>query len=61
VIPVLVQPCAWDEIPWLRELQIRPWNAVPLGARRHTGSEDELAKIVREILAFARTAPVLIP
>jgi hypothetical protein len=58
VIPVLVQPCAWDEIPWLRELQIRPWNAVPLAARRHTGSEAELAKIVREILAFARTAPV---
>jgi hypothetical protein len=40
---------------------MRPWNAVPLAARRHTGSEDELAKIVREILVFARTALVALP
>ena len=34
VIPVLVQPCLWKEIPWLKGLQIRPWNAVSLAAMR---------------------------
>jgi hypothetical protein len=60
VIPLLVQPCAWDEIPWLREIEVRPRNAVPLAARRHAGQQAELANVVREILAFVRILPVQI-
>jgi TIR domain len=58
ILPVLVQDVAWDWIPWLRELQIRPWNAIPLAGRKRTGREKELAKIVREILAMAGAVPV---
>jgi TIR domain len=57
ILPVLVQDVAWDWIPWLRDLQMRPWNVTPLAARNRTGRERELAKIVREILAMAGTVP----
>jgi TIR domain len=57
VVPVLVQHCPWQDIPWLAELQMRPWNAVPLAGRSRHGSEAELAKIAREILAIARACP----
>ncbi|HEY2291529.1 MAG TPA: toll/interleukin-1 receptor domain-containing protein [Thermoanaerobaculia bacterium] len=60
VIPLLVQPCAWDEIPWLRDIEVRPRNAVPLAVRRHAGQQAELANVVREILAFVRILPVQI-
>jgi DNA gyrase inhibitor GyrI len=40
----------------LRDLQIRPWKAAPLAAKRHAGQEAELANVVREILAFVRIA-----
>lgn len=59
ILPVLVQEVAWDWIPWLREMQMRPWNAIPLAARNHTGREKELAQVVREILAMAGAVPVL--
>lgn len=58
ILPLLVQDVAWDWIPWLKEMQMRPWNAIPLAARNHTGKEKELAKVVREILAMAGAAPV---
>jgi len=57
IVPILVQDCAWQEIPWLAELQMRPSDAVPLAARRRHGSEAELAKIAREILALSRMTP----
>jgi hypothetical protein len=59
IIPLLVQYVAWDHIPWLNEMQIRPWDAIPLAARNHTGREKELAKVVREILAMIEAVPVL--
>jgi hypothetical protein len=58
IFPILVHDAAWDWIPWLRELQMRPWNATPLAARNHTGREKELANVVREILAMTVTVPV---
>jgi len=61
VIPVLVQHCLWSEIPWLKDLQIRPWNAVPLAAMRPVEREEELVKIVLEILSFTRAATVSTP
>ena len=34
VVPVLVRDCTWEEVPWLTELQVRPWDAVPLAAHQ---------------------------
>ena len=57
IIPILVEDCPWQDVPWLAELQMRPLDAVPLAARRRHAREAELAKITREILATARMCP----
>jgi len=56
VVPVLVQPCPWQDVPWLSQLQMRPYNATPLATRRRPAGEVELARIAREILELARKA-----
>ena len=58
VVPVLVEPCLWNQIPWLKDLQIRPWNAISLAAMPPTEQKQELVKIALEILSLTRSAPV---
>lgn len=57
VVPLLVEDCPWQDVNWLAELQMRPWDAVPLAAKRRAIRETELAKVAREILAIARSCP----
>jgi len=54
ILPVLVRPCLWPSVPWLAELQIRPWNGVALAARRGHRLDTELAAIAEEVLELAR-------
>ena len=58
VVPVLVEHCLWNQIPWLKELQIRPWNAVPLADMSPIEQKRELVKIAVEILSLTRSASV---
>ena len=53
VVPVLLKPCAWDQIPWLAEMQIRPTGAKPLSASKVPQREAALAEIAKEILRLA--------
>ena len=54
VLPVLVRPCYWESVAWLAELQMRPWNAVSLSARRGARLDTELALIVEEAMELMR-------
>jgi hypothetical protein len=47
IFPFIVRPCLWDEIAWLKSLQVRPQGAKPLS----TLKEDEVETVVT---AFAR-------
>src|SRR5262245_24843302 len=49
IFPILVRPCAWEYVPWLAKMQIRPKHGVPLSAGNEHQIEENLAAIVREI------------
>ena len=49
LIPVLVSDCAWQAVPWLRDLQIRPKDGKPIAEFRKAQRQHELANIAREI------------
>jgi Bacterial Death-like domain 3/TIR domain len=56
VVPILVTPCAWEEVPWLARMQLRPREARPLSAGNEHQIETELTAIAKEIAALIRRA-----
>ncbi|HEY4594694.1 MAG TPA: toll/interleukin-1 receptor domain-containing protein, partial [Thermoanaerobaculia bacterium] len=50
VIPLLVHPCLWKQVPWLAALQIRPWNGKALASLRSDHVDEALVAIAEEIL-----------
>jgi hypothetical protein len=51
VFPVIVKACAWQKVPWLAKLQVRPLDGKPL-ALRGIRIDSELTKIAEEILGI---------
>jgi hypothetical protein len=54
VIPVIVRPCAWTGVDWLRDLQARPVDGRPLSSAQVHEAESDLAALALEI--FPRPA-----
>jgi hypothetical protein len=54
--PILAKPCAWQAIQWLSSIQIRPTGAKPVWRSGGRYAEDELARIVLELLAIIQLA-----
>jgi hypothetical protein len=50
--PILAKPCAWQAVSWIKEIQIRPVAARPVWRSGGRYADDELAKIVLELLAI---------
>ena len=58
VIPLIVRPCLWDTVDWLKAMQVRPTEARPLsGGNEHQIEEDlvALAREIRDLLAKPKT------
>ncbi len=53
IFPVIVRDCAWQKVPWLAELQVRPPEGKPL-ALRGIRIDSELRAIAEEILGIVR-------
>ncbi|HZF11044.1 MAG TPA: TIR domain-containing protein [Thermoanaerobaculia bacterium] len=49
VVPVYLRPCLWEAVSWLRKIQMRPRNGVPLSSLRGWKQEAEMARIAKEI------------
>ena len=54
VYPIIVEPCDWEAVKWLRELNLRPKDGRPLGLNKDEERTEEqinldLAKIAKEI------------
>jgi tetratricopeptide (TPR) repeat protein len=49
IIPVIVEPCAWQSVGWLRRMQTRPKDGQPLSAEANNHIEADLAAIANEI------------
>ncbi|MDQ3917230.1 MAG: toll/interleukin-1 receptor domain-containing protein [Acidobacteriota bacterium] len=52
IVPVLLRPCPWEEVGWLRKMQIRPGEALSKGSENEI--EENLVKITYEILDIVR-------
>jgi tetratricopeptide (TPR) repeat protein len=55
IIPLIVHPCTWKEVPWLAEIQCRPKNGRALSKRRAPGIEEALALLAVELRDLLRT------
>jgi hypothetical protein len=51
IFPLLVRDCAWQEVPWLARMQLRPRDAKPVAARP-AKVDHIMAEVAREIAAL---------
>jgi hypothetical protein len=49
VIPVLLKPCAWKQVPWLSPVQFRPKDAQPLSGMSDYEADVALVALAEEI------------
>jgi tetratricopeptide (TPR) repeat protein len=49
VIPILCEPCAWHEHSWLKQVQIRPFEAKPLSSLDKVDTGSTLRRLASEI------------
>lgn len=54
IVPLIVEPCCWDCVPWLEPLNLFPKNAEPLSIKEKHEIERELAGFAGHILEQAR-------
>lgn len=61
IFPILVRQCAWDFVPWLEQLQIRPRDAKPLAGNDDHQIDEHLTAIVKEIKGVLDRAAAVEP
>lgn len=54
VFPVIAKACAWQQVPWLAAMNVRPKNGTPVWRDGGKYADEELAKIADEIATIAR-------
>ena len=55
--PVIVEPCAWECVGWLKEYQVRPMDGEPLSEGERNHQEQKLTAIVKEIDDLIKRIP----
>jgi tetratricopeptide (TPR) repeat protein len=56
IFPIIVKPCAWQQVNWLARMQARPTDGRPLSAGSDYQIDADLAAIAEEIAALVRRA-----
>jgi TIR domain len=56
IVPILVTPCPWRQVPWLARMQLRPLDARPLSAGNDHQIETDLTAIAEEIADLIQRA-----
>jgi nucleoside phosphorylase len=54
VYPLLIRPCAWQEVPWLSRLQMRPEDTKAVSHLKGAKRDEVLARVAREIGSISR-------
>jgi hypothetical protein len=49
IFPIILKPCDWLGIPWLKQFMARPKDGRPLSAGNENQIETDLAAIAKEI------------
>lgn len=52
VVPILAKHCAWQQVDWLKAMEVRPKNAEPVWRSRGAHVDKELAKITNEVAKY---------
>lgn len=53
LVPVVVRPCNWKLVPWLKKMNLRPRDGHPLSAGTEHEIEEQLTAIAEEVFRFA--------
>ena len=56
IYPIIVKPCAWQQVKWLSRLQARPKDGRPLSGGTDYQIDVDLAAIAQEIAASVKRA-----
>ena len=49
IFPIVVAPCDWEAVPWLRKMQLRPIDGRPLSGGRNHQIDLDLTEIAKEV------------
>lgn len=61
VFPVIAKACAWSEVGWLTEMNVRPKNDRPIWGAGSRRVDEDLAAIAKEVATIIRTGPNVSP
>ncbi len=62
IFPVVIKPCDWEAVDWLRRMNLRPKDGRPLSGGNEHEIDQAFAEIAREIRELLkRTAPPATP
>ncbi|MEM8964122.1 MAG: toll/interleukin-1 receptor domain-containing protein, partial [Acidobacteriota bacterium] len=59
VVPLLVRPCAWQAVPWLASIQMRPADGQALSTFDEAGIDQHLADLALELRDLLSARPVV--
>jgi hypothetical protein len=52
IIPIIIRPCAWTEISWLKDIQVWPKDAKPLSTMGGSDAEESLASFTKGLVGI---------
>ncbi len=56
IIPVILKPCAWTRVGWLKSIQARPKDGKPLSGMSEHDADAAIAALAEEIAKLVRRA-----
>jgi tetratricopeptide (TPR) repeat protein len=57
VIPIIIKPCAWKTVDWLKSIQLLPRDGVPLSTKKDHEIDAVLAKLAEDIAVLIKPIP----
>ena len=58
LFPLVVKPCAWQEVPWLAGLQLRPPEGKAVSLLRGAKRDEALSIVAREVAAICQSPAI---
>jgi hypothetical protein len=49
VFPVIVEPCSWQAVEWLKQIQVFPKDGIPLAKMRNVKRKENLALLAEQV------------
>src|SRR5205823_14430430 len=56
IFPVIAEPCAWQAVGWLKQMNLRPTDGRPLSSGDETQVNADLAALTSEIYLLIKSA-----